>query len=185
MTAGQESAAEKATRERTVTLVWIDSREAFVVRWLHGEAKVEHLESDVPVHHRTTGHVRHDASRAGGGGGVPQASVEARRLEHLARFVADVADLVPSADEVVLLGPGTVREHLANQIEQLDARHHRARPVACRAARPLTVPQLVALLRSEIGAEPPRKQVRRRRRLFHRPSRQEEREYIALSAEED
>ena len=165
----------------SITLAWIDSREAFVVRWLDGEAKVEHLESDVPAHHRTTGHVRHDAGQGKGGGG-PQAPVEAHRLEHLARFVAQVCGRLPAEDDLLLIGPGTVREHLANEVADQDHQHHRTRRVACRAATPLTVPQLVALLRHEIGDEPPRKPIRRSRRVVKQPSRQEARAHIEISA---
>lgn len=169
----------------SVTLAWIDSREAFVVRWLDGEAKVEHMESDVPTHHRATGHVRHDGSRGTGGGGVPQTPVEPHRLEHLAHFVAQVTARLPADDDLLLVGPGTVRDHLANEVADEDARHHRTRRVACRPAKPLTVPQLVALLRHEIGDEPPRKPIRRRLRVVKQPSRAEARTHIEISAEQD
>ena len=167
----------------STTLAWIDSREAFVVRWMDGAARVEHLESDVPVHHRTTGHTRHDAVRGMGGGGGPQPPVEAHRLEHLARFVAQVAQRLPADEDLLLIGPGTVRDHLANEVAADDDQHHRTRRVACRAAKPLTVPQLVALLRHEIGDEAPRKPVRRRRRVITPTSRREARTHIEISAE--
>jgi len=66
-----------------------------------------------------------------------------------------------------------VREHLLNRVEELDGRRNASRNVACRAARPMTVPQLVALLRHEIGDEPPRKAVRKRRRVARRLSRRQ------------
>jgi hypothetical protein len=47
---------------RPSTLVWIDSREAIIVRWLDGTARLERLESEVPAHHRATGHVRQHAT---------------------------------------------------------------------------------------------------------------------------
>jgi hypothetical protein len=169
----------------STTLTWIDSREAYVVRWQDGEALVEHLESDVPAHHRTTGHVRHDAARGRGGTGVPQVPVEARRLEHLSHFVAQVAARLPADDDLLLIGPGTVREHLASFVADQDDERHRTRQVACRAARPLTVPQLVALLRHELGEEAPRKPIRRRLRLAKGPSRREARTHIEISAEEN
>jgi hypothetical protein len=156
----------------SVTLAWIDSREAFVVRWLDGQAQVAHLESDVPAHRVESGF-------------TPQDAVEGHRLEHLARFVAQVAARLPAADDLVLIGPGTVREHLANEVAQQDARHHRARRVACRAAGPRTVPQLVATLRHEIGDEPPRKPIRRRLRVTRQPSRQQARVEIEAATETD
>jgi len=149
--------------ERSVTLVWIDSRLAIVVRWKNGREHVDHLESDVPVHRRTTG-----------GGRIAQPSVEGQRLEHLARFIDRVVDLLPADHDLVIIGPGTVREHLLNRVEELDQRRHATRKVACRPARPLTDPQLVALLRHEMGAEPPRKKLHRRRVVARRASRQAE-----------
>jgi hypothetical protein len=157
--------------DRSATLVWIDSREAFVVRWLAGEGKVERIESDVPVHHRSTGRARHDAThRQGAGAVVPQPSVEGPRLEHLARFVAKVAETL-SDEDLVVLGPGTVREHLVNKVEEMDARHHHARRIVSRPARRLTIAQLIARLRVEIGETPPRKPITRRRRVIRRPTR--------------
>lgn len=160
--------------EHTGTLVWIDSREAFIVRWSDGQEKVERLESDVPVHRRITG------------GGLPQQSVEGQRLEHLARFVDSVAETLPADEDLLIIGSGPVREHLLNRVEESDALHHARRKVACRAARRMTVPQLVALLRHEVGDEPPRKKVTRRRTVARRPSRRaEEREFSALLTEEE
>jgi hypothetical protein len=156
----------------SVTLAWIDSRQAYVVRWRENEALVTHLESDVPAHRTESGF-------------TPQDEVEGRRLEHLARFVAQVAARLPADDDLLLIGPGTVREHLANEVEHQDGQHHRTRRVACRAARPMTVPQLVALLRHEIGQEPPRKPIRRRLRVARPPSRQQARAEIQAANETD
>lgn len=159
--------------DRSATLVWIDSREAYIVRWKDGHEHVERLESDVPVHRRTTG-----------GGRIAQPSVEGQRLEHLARFIARVMDRLPTNDDLVIIGPGTVREHLLNRVEELDDHRRASRNVACRAARPMTVPQLVALLRHEIGDEPPRKAVKKRRRVARGLSRQaEDKEFSELIAE--
>lgn len=156
----------------SVTLVWIDSRQAHIVRWLDGAAQMAHLESDVPAHRTETGF-------------TPQDAVEGHRLEHLARFVAQVAGQLPAGDDLLLIGPGTVREHLANEVAQQDEHHHRKRRVACRAAGPLTVPQLIATLRHEIGDEPPRKPIRRRLRVPRQPSRQQARAQIEADTETD
>jgi hypothetical protein len=103
----------------------------------------------------------------------------------MARFVAKVAAQLPASDDLLLIGPGTVREHLANEVGQQDAKHHNQRRVACRAAGPLTVPQLVATLRHEIGDEPPRKLIRRRLRVLRQPSRQQARVQIQAETESD
>jgi hypothetical protein len=98
---------------RALTLVWIDAREGIVVRWIQKAPVLERIESDVPAHHRSTGHVRHDPNVRHGGGGIPQTAGEPHRLEHLARFLDAVADVLPDEDDLMILGPGTVREHLA------------------------------------------------------------------------
>jgi hypothetical protein len=154
--------AASSTHEKAATLVWIDSREAYLVHWRHGAASVDHLESDVPVHRRTTGGTRHDPGRAHGGGGAPQEDVEGRRLEHLARFVDAVAQRVPADEDVIVIGPGTVRERLMHEITESDRRAHHERRLASRASPPLTEPQLVATLRAEIGEPAPRKRHTRR-----------------------
>jgi hypothetical protein len=156
----------------SVTLAWIDSRQAHIVHWRNGQAQVAHLESDVPAHRTETGF-------------TPQDAIEGHRLEHLARFVKQVAAQLPPGDDLLLIGPGTVREHLANEVAEQDAQHHNKRRVACRAAGPLTVPQLVATLRHEIGDEPPRKPIRRRLRVTRQPSRQHARVEIQAETETD
>jgi hypothetical protein len=72
--------ATDAPRHPALTLVWIDAREAVVVRWVAGTSVVERIESDVPAHHRATGHVRHDPNVRHGGGGVSQTAGEPHRL---------------------------------------------------------------------------------------------------------
>jgi hypothetical protein len=53
------------------TLVWIDAREAVIARWQGGESHLERLHSDVPAHHRSTGHVTYDPA-VGHGGVAPK-----------------------------------------------------------------------------------------------------------------
>lgn len=142
---------------RSACLVWIDAREAVIVRWRHDRPQIEHLSSDVPPHHRATGHVRHDPAVRHGGGGRPQAAEEPRRLEHLARFVEDVATRLPPDDDLVVLGPGTVREHLERHVREADGHRRRRRDVGGEAAQRLTERQLVARLRNVIGAAPRRR----------------------------
>lgn len=142
-----------------VTLVWIDAREAIVVRRVDGVSRYDRIESDVPAHHRATGNVRHDPSVRHGGGGPPQTAGEPHRLEHLARFLDAVAARLPRDEDLLLVGPGTVREHLARQIAEMDARHRAVRAVRCEAASPMTRRQLVARCRRATGDEPRRRTV--------------------------
>ena len=144
---------------RAGALVWIDAREAVIVRWVDGASSVERLESDVPAHRRSTGHVRHDPMTRHGGGGASQTAGEPRRLEHLDRFVEEVADRLAGDEDVVLLGPGTVYERLEARLREIDAQGRRSRPIIARPADRLTERQLIAQLREHLGASARRRRV--------------------------
>jgi hypothetical protein len=144
---------------RGCTLVWIDAREAVVVGWRDGRAAIERLASDVPAHHRATGHVRHDPTTRHGGGGPPQSAGEPNRLEHLERFVGQVAGRLPPDDDLIILGPGTVGERLARHVRETDERVGLARSVHGERAPRLTERQLAARLRHVVDADPPRRAV--------------------------
>lgn len=144
---------------RAGALVWIDSREAVIVRWAEDTSIVERLASDVPAHRRSTGHVRHEPLIRHGGGGAPQSAGDPRRIEHLDRFVEDVAGLLAGDEDILLLGPGTVHERLEARLRELDASGGRTRVLSGRHAAPLTERQLVAQLREHLGASPRRQRV--------------------------
>lgn len=139
---------------RPVALVWIDARQAIIVRGRDG-ADVERLSSDVPPHQRSTDHVRHDPAIRHGGG-LPQDAIERDRLEHLARFVDLVAGRLADDEDVVILGPGVVREQLERHLRDEDRRRHRTRTVRSEPSRRLTDRQLVARQRLLSGHAPPR-----------------------------
>jgi hypothetical protein len=149
----------EADEARGSTLVWIDARQALIVRLQGDRARVERVESEVPAHHRATGHVRHDPAIRHGGGGSPQSAGEPHRLEHLNRFVADIANRLPPGDDLLVLGPGTVHERLARQLSESDERHGLHRDVACEASPALTDRQLIARLRAFAGVEQRRRSV--------------------------
>lgn len=140
---------------RPSTLVWIDSREAIIVRWAGGRSEVRHLRSMVPVRRRATGHVRHDPCIRHGGGG-PQ-SDEPHRLEHLDRFMAAVEGGLPADDDLYLLGPGAIHEQLAARLREHDRGSGIPRRIRCETAARLTDPQLVARLREAVGSTPRRR----------------------------
>lgn len=153
---GRRKAGAQQPR-RPVTLAWIDSREAVIVRWIDRAARWERIRSGVPAHHRATGHVRHDPDIRHGGGGAPQTAGEPRRLEHLDRFLESVAARLPAAEDLLLIGPGTVHEHLARRIREDDVEHRIRRDVRCQPAARLTRGQLVARLGEAIGKRPRRR----------------------------
>jgi hypothetical protein len=142
------------------TLVWIDTREARIVRWDGRQASAERIESEVPDHRKATGLVRrqprYDAGLTSGGYGHPQPSDDSHRLEHLARFLDQVAARIPDDEPLDILGPGSVREHLERVVRERDTRHQRSRPLTCTASTRLTARQLVARVRSLAG-QPPRR----------------------------
>lgn len=141
-----------------LTMIWIDAREATIIRWTDGAAALQRIVSDVPAHHRSTGHVRHEPGVRHGGGGRPQTAGEPRRLEHLDRFIGTVADAV-GPDDVLIIGPGTVHEHLARHLAERDREHDLERVITTEAAAPMTERQLVARFRWAIGEEPRRRTV--------------------------
>ena len=140
--------------EVPATLVWIDAEEALLVRW-EGAARIERVVSDVPGKHRSTGHIRHDPSRHGGGG-EPDDRIARERLGRLRDFVRAVVSRVPPGDDVRIVGPGNVRLRLGRLLRDEDRRFGRQRTVDTRAAGPLTERQLVAHVREIAGDPPPR-----------------------------
>jgi hypothetical protein len=170
MTATRELAPlGSADRSADCTLVWMDAREAVIVRWHAGEVQVERLLSDVPAHHRATGHVRHDPAVRHGGGGAQDAG-EANRLEHLARFIDLVATHLPSDGELLILGPGTVRDRLGHRVRETERRIAGARTITIQTAGRLTEPQLIARLRQLAGVDQ-RRQTLGAHRWTETPSR--------------
>lgn len=143
---------------RSTTIVWIDARQAVIVRWQDSEARLVRIDSDVPAHHRATGHVRHDAS-VRPGGGVPKAAGEPHRLEHLAQFLDEVAGRLPDDDDLLILGPGTVHERLQRDVAERDRRHGLDRLVTSEASPRLSDRQFAAKLRHLTGADAPRQTV--------------------------
>ncbi len=151
------------TAELPRTLVWVDSRTAILARWDGTDTALRHIRSDVPVHRRSTGHVTGAASSAAHAGGLaPLGDGEARRLEHLARFLRRVADAVDPFDAVEVTGPGTVPERLATLLRDADAAARRAREISVTAADHLTDRQLLARLRVLAGVTLPRRRAARR-----------------------
>jgi hypothetical protein len=151
MTVATHQRHHHAAPLRRMTLVWIDSRQALIVRWQEDRGLVERVASDVPAHRRSTGEMG------------PDPSVETQRLDHLERFVASVAQRLPADDDVLLLGPGTVRGHLERYLRAADHGRDRPRALASEAAATMTERQLIARLRDEIGVPP------RRRRALRPP----------------
>jgi hypothetical protein len=148
MTGKARSSASTAAPQTTV---WVDADEAIIVRW-DGAAGIEWLVSQVPSHRRSGGHVGHDPIMRAMG----SPSSDRHRLEHLRQHLRRVAERITPTDDVELIGPGTVVEHLAAILVEEDRIHHRRREVATARSRRLSLPQLVARVRASAGASAPR-----------------------------
>jgi hypothetical protein len=135
-------------------LVWIDAREAVIVRLADREAYLERIRSDVPARHRSVGHVRHEPATRHGGGRDASAG-EPRRLEHLEAFCRSVAERIPTTTDVVVMGPGTVRHHLERRLRHAAGSRSTRRIEGLPAGR-MTDRQLIAWLRGYVDDEPRR-----------------------------
>ena len=138
MPAAFESSAP--TPPAALALVWIDSREASIVRDDGTGPTVERLMSDVPPHRRARGNQQHSVPAGGG-------DAEPRRMEHLAHFIREVVRRVPAETDVLIVGPGTVRWRLAKEIRAQDVHHGLHRAVHCMPGRRQTRRQLIATYR--------------------------------------
>jgi hypothetical protein len=138
-------------------LVWIDAREAVIVRVVDDAPTIERISSDVPPHHRSTGHIRHEPGTRHGGGHEATAG-EPRRLEHLESFCKHVAERIPVTSDVVVIGPGTVRHHLERRVRAAGGALATRRITGLPAGR-MTDRQLVAWLRRYMEDEPRRSTV--------------------------
>lgn len=100
------------------TLVWIDAREARIVTSGRGEIVIERLEA---------------ASGADGGRSGPDQP-----------YLHRVADRVPVADDLTIIGPGVAPQRLATLIRAIDDVRPRRREVAAGPAERCTDRQLVS-----------------------------------------
>lgn len=136
-------------RARERLLVWIDGREAAIVRSGEAGAAVERLFAEDPASPHPTGHLRHDP--AARHGEEWKSSADRRRERQLDAFVAAVERRLDPDADLLLIGPGAVHERLARRVRATDERHRSARSVAVEAASRLTVRQLEARLRRAVA----------------------------------
>ena len=136
------------------TLVWIDSEEAIIVRW-DDRATVERVRSAVPGHHGSIAraHLTSGAHQADSGG--PEAA-ERNRRAHLASFLDEVAGHLPPEGNVMVVGPGGLRERLERNLRADDRRlgHHRL--VHTSPSDRVSEAELVARVR-ELSGDAPRR----------------------------
>jgi hypothetical protein len=152
-------ATRSAGRKRQAkpqAVVWVDAREAVIASGAGATLELERLESDVPAHRKSTGHIRHDPGLRHGGG-ASQTAGDRRRLEGLARFLARIQRRISPASDLLVIGPGPLHERLVRAIRGSDRRHRIDRLVRHAAAGRMTARQLVARLRAASGDLPRRR----------------------------
>jgi hypothetical protein len=153
---GHGAAHGKGDVEQPLSLVWIDSREAVIVRAEAAMPVLTRLASDVPGRHRSTGHRRVKVFAGHGARGPEAGHPDDERLEHRRAFLAEVAHELPLPDRVVVLGPGPVRDHLAGQLHDDPARLAAGGTVEVQPSAPQTDRQLLARFRELAGQRAPR-----------------------------
>jgi hypothetical protein len=133
--------------------VWLDHSKASIVRFAaDGEPAIETIESGIEGVHKTTGGARAKAPYLHGA--VSKSSEEERRHHQLARFYDGIIDRVKECRRILILGPGLAKQELNKRIEALPGQ---TKPrLDIQAAEKMTERQLIALVRKELGVEPPR-----------------------------
>ena len=124
------------------TGVWISAEFASVLRWSGDVALRHRIESTVPGRHRSTGRPPTQKHPAG----------EGHRDEHMRTFFVQVAQALPTEDDLLLVGDGEVVEHFAEQVRTDDESHGRKRRIEVDKGGPLTERQLLALIRAFAGS---------------------------------
>jgi hypothetical protein len=120
--------------------------------------RLAQIPAGIPAQHHATGHVRHDPCVRHGGSG-PHAGGPSNRLEHLTRFLATVAHRLPLDEDLLIIGPGTVHEHLARLVRTQDTGHRNHRRILSERVPRLSRSQLAARLHRAMGEEPRRHSV--------------------------
>jgi hypothetical protein len=129
------------------TGVWISAGSASVVRWTADLTTRLRIDSSVPGRHRSTGRAPTES----------QAAAQGHHDEHLRSFFAEVANLLPAGDDLLLLGDGEVVGHFAERIRADDRSQGRERRIEVQRSDPLTAAQLRARTRAFAGSPPRRR----------------------------
>ncbi len=115
--------------------IWIDHRQAVVVRLVGAEETVKRITSDVDRHVRFAG-------------AAAQTTAEDMRDRRFANQLADYYDavvlVVRDADEILILGPGEAKGEFSNRLE---THHLRDRVIGVEPADKMTDRQIAAQVR--------------------------------------
>lgn len=111
-----------ATQEKSYKVgVWIDHREAIIVRLRSGdeEAMVERVRSGVPGKVRLSGGSR-TSTPYGPQDASDESSAQRKRKQDLSKYCQRVIEQLEEADELYIFGPAQARSELADEIARVD-----------------------------------------------------------------
>jgi hypothetical protein len=125
------------------TGVWLSAQSATILRWgPEGVETREHVDSEVPAKHRSTGRPPTEDHPAG----------EGHRDEHMRTFFARINSHVAIEDDLLLVGDGEVVEHFAQEARGNGHGHPAPRRIEVEKSGPMTEPQLLERLRAFAGS---------------------------------
>ena len=129
----------KAVRSSQATGVWISASSATILRWdPEGVSVRERIDSTIPGRHRSTGRPPTEDHPAG----------EGHRDEQIRAFFARIGGIVPTDDDLLLVGDLEVVEQLADEITSQDHAHGTSRRLMVEKGGPKTEPQLLSRIRA-------------------------------------
>jgi len=134
--------------------IWIDHREAIIVRLDGDEATVDAFESNVEPKTKAAGGAR--SKTPYGPQDVAAGGRRSRRQAmQLAQYYQEVVDRVRDAGALLLFGPGGAKQELLSAIER--SHHHNTTATEIATTDHLTQPQMVAFVKEHFGIVPARK----------------------------
>jgi hypothetical protein len=141
--------ASRARGSRKSVGVWIDHSQAIFVRLAAGagEPEISSLRSDAPLGGRAapiaSGETKEQA----------ESKLQRRRRQHLRDFYARVIEIIGDASRIVVLGPGTAKLELRQQIEESPEVARRLEQV--RPSERVAQRQLIERIRELLGTPKP------------------------------
>lgn len=140
-----------------VALVWIDGRNAVIVRW-DDEPVLEWIESGVPARRKAVGSVRRGPARPAGSGRVGGHGNVNRHRDRMRDFYSEVADKLADLKHVEVIGRGLPHQEFAELLTRLGQKTNDGLTVSTESLeRRPSERQLAARLRRLTGTSLPRR----------------------------
>jgi hypothetical protein len=130
--------------------VWIDQRNAFIVRPSSKNCDVVEILSDVESHRKSTGGKAKSEPYMHESGPSSASHREHATQNALNKYLSEVATHLVGETNILLLGPGKAKQKLRNLlIEGND--HHKESDISLKASETMTQSQLKAAVMSHFG----------------------------------